>query len=150
MKTVYFVQHGISKPKDVDKDRPLSDVGSDEVHKVANYLKNHRIDIRKICHSGKLRARQTASIFSEVLKVSEVSEHKGMNPKDRPEELISQITESAVLYVGHLPNIQNVISNTINKDSANPVLKFQNAAVACLEMDKGMGIIKWFITPEMC
>lgn len=150
MKTVYFAQHGISKPKNVDEKRPLSDVGSDEVHRVARYLKKHQITIHKIFHSGKLRALQTATIFSEVLKVSVVSELAGMKPNDRPAELIKQITENAVLYVGHLPNIQNVVSNIIIGDSSNSVIKFQNSAVACVEIDKGTGIIKWFITPDMC
>ena len=150
MKTVYFAQHGISEPKDINKERPLSDLGRDDVHKVATYLKNHDIDIGKICHSGKLRALQTATMFSDVLNIDDISELSGMKPNDHPDELIEQITENAVLYVGHLPNIQNVVSNIINKDSRNPVLKFQNSAVACIEINNGAGILKWFITPEMC
>ncbi len=150
MKTVYFAQHGMAHPKDVDPQRPLSDLGSAEVRRVATYLREHKIVIRKICHSGKLRALQTATIFSQILGVGYVSELSGMNPNDNPAELIEQITEDAVLYVGHLPHIANVITNIITADGNNTVLKFQNSAVACIEMDKSTASIKWFIIPSIC
>lgn len=72
MVTVYFVQHGIAHPKDVDEKRPLSEAGSSEVCKVVAYLKNHEVCIVKIFHSGKLRARQTAEIFAQLLGVSTI------------------------------------------------------------------------------
>ncbi len=150
MKTLYFVQHGIAQSKDVDPKRPLSDAGSEQVQRVAAYLKAHNIVIRKICHSGKLRAAQTAALFSEVLAVDQVSELSGMNPNDNPSELIEQISEDAVMYIGHLPHIQKTAAEIITNKSDHPVLKFQNSAVVCIELDQGAGRIKWFITPEMC
>ena len=149
MITAYFVQHGIATAKDIDETRPLSDVGASEVHKIASALKNNNISIRKIIHSGKLRASQTAEIFSQVLEVNMVSETKGMSPNDEPVKLIEQITEDAVMYVGHLPNIQNVVSKLVS-DTNKSVLKFQNAAIACVEINEDETHIKWFITPELC
>lgn len=150
MKTIYFVQHGIAHSKDVDQKRPLSDIGNSEVHKVAIYLREHKVAIRKICHSGKLRALQTAAIFSEILGVDNLAELRGMNPNDNPAELIEQITEDAVMYVGHLPNIANVVAENIASGVNNTVLKFQNSAVVCIEIDESTACIKWFITPSMC
>ena len=150
MITVYLVQHGIALAKDIDETRPLSDIGADEVRSIAFMLKKNNIDIHKIIHSGKLRAVQTASIFAQVLDISIVSQQKGMNPNDEPEKLIEQITEDAVMYIGHLPNIQNVVSNLVTGNNNNSVIKFKNAAVACIEINDKESHLNWFITPGLC
>ena len=150
MKTVYFVQHGIAHSKDVDQERALSDMGNLEVHRVATFLREHNVAIHKICHSGKLRARQTAAIFSEILAVNNLAELDGMAPSDNPAELIKQITEDAVMYIGHLPNLAKVVTTLIADGNNHPVIKFQNAAVVCIELDENSAVIKWFITPDMC
>ena len=149
MITAYFVQHGIALDKDIDETRPLSDAGAAEVRNVASTLKSNNIAISKIVHSGKLRALQTASIIAQVLEVNIVSEQKGMNPNDVPEKLIEQITEDAVMYVGHLPNIKNVVSKLVTNDKDSNVVKFQNSAVACVEINQDESHINWFITPQL-
>lgn len=150
MKTLYFVQHGIAHPEDVDPTRSLSDIGIDEVRRVAAYLKDHHIVITKIYHSGKFRAQQTARLFAEALAIDNIAEIKGLNPNDDPDQLINQLTEDAVMYVGHLPNIAYLVTQLISGDKNKPALKFQNAAVACIEIDTSSAGLKWFITPNMC
>lgn len=150
MKTLYFVQHGIAHPEDVDPTRSLSDIGIDEVRRVAAYLKDHHIVITKIYHSGKFRAQQTARLFAEALAIDNIAEIKGLNPNDDPDQLINQLTEDAVMYVGHLPNIAHLVTQLISGDKNKPALKFQNAAVACIEIDTSSAGLKWFITPNMC
>lgn len=150
MKTIYCVQHGIAQSKDIDPQRPLSATGRSEVHKVAAYLREHKIVIRKICHSGKLRAQQTADIFSEILGVDAVIVLNCMNPNDDPAELIKQTTEDAVMYVGHLPHMQHVVADIVTAGTNNSIVKFQNSAVVCIEADQSSAAIKWFITPDIC
>lgn len=150
MITVYFVQHGRALTKDIDKTRPLSDTGADEVRKVASKLKNSNVSIQKIVHSGKLRAHQSALIFAEVLGLDKVSETQGMNPNDVAEDFIKQINEDEVMYIGHLPNIQNVVANLVTSNQNNNVIKFQNSAVVCVEINEDESHINWFITPELC
>lgn len=150
MKTLYFVQHGIAEPQEVNSKRPLSDTGINEVYRVAAYLRDHYISISKIYHSGKLRAQQTAALFSETLAVANIAEINGLNPNDDPLELINQLTEDAVMYVGHLPNIANIVTQLISGETNTPLLKFQNSAVACVEVDSSSATLKWFITPSMC
>lgn len=149
MKTVYFAQHGVATPKEVDEQRPLSAVGNDETHNVASCLKKQQVEINKIAHSGKLRALQTASIFAEVLGVDDVIQLDVMNPNDDPSQLIQQISQDKVLHVGHLPNIQKVISTLICHENSN-VVQFQNSAVVCIEMNDSESSIKWFLTPQIC
>ena len=150
MITNYFVQHGVAESKDVDQSRPLSDDGKYLVAKVASRLKDQNIVIGKIHHSGKLRALQTAQIFSEILEVSAISEMSGLNPNDEARKIIDQLKEDAVMYVGHLPNIQKIVSGIITRGGSDPVVKFQNSAVACIEIDQGQGCLKWFITADFC
>lgn len=150
MKTLYFAQHGIAHPEDVDPTRSLSEIGIEEVRRVADYLKDHHIVITKIYHSGKFRAQQTARLFSETLAIDNIAEIDGLNPNDDPALLIKQLTEDEVLYVGHLPNIAHVVTQLISSDKNKALLKFQNAAVACVEVESSSASLKWFITPSMC
>lgn len=150
MITVYFVQHGLAESKEIDETRPLSGSGIEEVRTVAGKLRDHDIEIAKIYHSGKLRAVQTASIFAELLDTAEVSALSGMNPNDDPQALIEQVTEDAAMYVGHLPNMQTVVSNILSDGKNSSIVKFQNSAVACIETQHDQSSLKWFITPEMC
>lgn len=146
---VYFVQHAKALSKDIDEKRSLSDVGIEETKKIATQLKEQKIVINKVVHSGKLRAQQTAEIFSDILDVEEISELKIMQPNDEPDELIQQINEDAVMYVGHLPNMERVVSNLVTNAENGSVLKFQNSAVACVEIQGNEKQLKWFITPDV-
>ncbi len=150
MKTVYFAQHGMALTKEVDEKRPLSDEGSEEVCKVADLLKTNNVLIREIAHSGKLRAIQTANIFAERLNVDKIAELKGLKPNDQPDVLIGQIRDDATLFVGHLPNIQKVVSSLVAGDENNRLIKFQNAAVVCVEIAENTACIKWFLTADLC
>lgn len=149
MTTVYLVQHGAALPKDVDEERPLSDLGSKETQRLAETLKKQNIRVNKIVHSGKLRAMQTASIFSNVLNVSHISEVTGLKPNDDPDVLIQQMTDDAVMFVGHLPNLQNVVSRLVSGNKEAKVLQFQNSAVVCVELEGSEAHIKWFLTPDL-
>ncbi len=148
MITVYFVQHGVALSKEVDEERPLSDTGIKETLKMAEALKSHNVSIHKIVHSGKLRALQTASIFSDVLENSPIYELKGMKPNDDPDVLIQQMTEDAVMYVGHLPHVQKTVSSLVSGNAEANVLQFQNSAVACVEIKGNEAKMKWFLIPE--
>ena len=81
--TIYLVQHGKSVSKEEDPDRPLSDIGSEEVEKIAIQLKEYNPRLNSIFHSNKLRAVQTAEILQRYLNASQgTKEITGMNPND--------------------------------------------------------------------
>ena len=141
MKTHYFAQHGMALSEDKDEKRSLSAQGIEETQTIARYLKKQQIEISQICHSGKLRALQTADIFAEVLQVELVVPLEGVKPGDPALSLIQQLEADNVLYVGHLPNIQKVVSTLIcHEDTA--LVRFQNSAVICLEMNESESMIK--------
>ena len=155
MINIYFVQHAKALTKDLDEKRPLSDLGITETKRIAQTLKSHAIIIDKIFHSGKLRAAQTAQLFSKTFDVTTVSALNGMNPNDNVSDFLGQITENSVMYIGHLPHIQKVVSALLTGDENCNVVQFQNSSVACLEIDKTLSSLKcsslkWFISPNLC
>ena len=67
--SLFLVQHGKNLPKDIDPEKGLSEEGKRDVERVANEAKDNGIKVSAIRHSGKKRARETAHIFSDVLKL---------------------------------------------------------------------------------
>lgn len=149
MTTVYFVQHGIAEPKEINEDRPLSKKGIEITQQMATFLNKQGVVVREIVHSGKLRAEQTASIFAEIMDVKGVIKSEGMNPNDDPSILMGKLADFT-MYVGHLPHVEKVVSKIVSGDENNQALAFQNSAVACVEIEGNQGDLKWFITPDLC
>jgi phosphohistidine phosphatase len=139
----------MAEAKEVDESRPLSKSGAEITEKIATYLHKKGVVINEVCHSGKLRAEQTASIFAEILNAKEIIEIDGMNPNDDPPTIIGNLIDSA-MYVGHLPHIQKVVSILVTGDENNQAIAFHNSAVACIEIECNQGYLKWFITPDLC
>ena len=65
---IYLVQHGEAKKENEDPLRPLTEEGIKNAEKVASYLAKLNLKIKKIFHSGKLRAKQTAEIYGKIFK----------------------------------------------------------------------------------
>lgn len=150
MTTVYFVQHAIALDQEIDESRPLSKNGRSEAVRVAVLLKNRGIIVRQVFHSGKLRARQTAEEFARVLAIDDIAEHSALNPGDDPATLVAQLQVDHAMYIGHLPNLEKVVTKLICEHEAPAAIKFRNAAVACVEITHGTGQLEWYITPDLC
>jgi phosphohistidine phosphatase len=146
----YFVQHGIALAKEQDIERPLSPEGRVGVLSVVKHLKQCNISLNTICHSGKMRALQTAEIFAETLAVENVVALDGMNPADDVETFASTLEDEDVMYIGHLPHIAKLVSYLVTGDENSAVVKFSNAVVVCIERDEHGYHIKWVMSPEMC
>ncbi|MHA1470828.1 MAG: phosphohistidine phosphatase SixA [Candidatus Asgardarchaeia archaeon] len=150
---LYFVQHGEAKRKEEDTSRPLTDKGVRDAEKVAKYVSNLGIKVKKIFHSGKLRAKQTAEIYARYLNPEEgVFEADGLNPLDPPDIWVNRLKEMSedIMLTGHLPHLSKLTSILITGDENQEIIKFRNAGVVCLERDEqGKWIILWAITPEI-
>ncbi|MCD6514582.1 MAG: phosphohistidine phosphatase SixA [Candidatus Odinarchaeota archaeon] len=150
---LYLVQHGEAKRKEEDPSRPLTDKGVMNAEKVSKYVSNLGIKVKKIFHSGKLRAKQTAEIYARYLNPEEgVLEADGLNPLDSPDIWVNRLKEmnEDVMLTGHLPHLSKLTSALVTGDENQEIIKFRNAGVVCLERDKqGKWIILWAITPEI-
>lgn len=143
---LYLVQHAEAKSEDEDPERPLSDKGREEAEAVARHL---RISVSKIFHSPKLRARQTAGIFSSALKAP-AEEKEGLKPLDDP-QIAREMVESQgedLMLVGHLPHMDKLSSLLLTGDADAGIIKFRMAGVVCLELGAGWKL-EWMLIPGL-
>lgn len=85
---LYLVRHGNAIGGANDIARPLSSEGVSEVKRVADFLMTHDYPVDVIYHSIRLRARQTAEILHDRLKVRKaLIERSDLSPNDEIDEI---------------------------------------------------------------
>ena len=150
---LYLVQHGQSLPKDVDPDQGLSEKGVAETERIAEVAKNYHINVGKILHSVKTRARKTADILASALNPTEsVKEVEGLKPMDDVAAFaVSLNPDTNTLLVGHLPFMERMTAYLVTGSIDKPVFKFQNSGIVCLDKDPETGswVIVWTLMPNI-
>ena len=145
---LFLVQHGISAAKDIDPERGLTTQGKAETERIAQVAKGYGIGVKKIMHSGKNRAEQTAAIYHDALHMQTPLEIVAdINPHDDVRILARTIRpESDVMVVGHMPFLQRLVSFLITGEEDRKVYQFQNSGIVCLDAEKEKdGKVSWFI-----
>ncbi len=148
---LYLIQHGEAKQETEDPKRSLTEKGVEEVKRVAKMARLLKIQASKIYHSGKLRADQTAKIFSEELNLPS-SSAEGLNPLDDVRPWAERILREKddIMIVGHLPFLDKLTSLLLCGNENVRLVLFRYGAIVCLEQrDEKDWAIKWIITPEM-
>ena len=148
---VYLVQHGDAKREEEDPSRPLSEKGIRDVKGVASHISRLNIGVEEVLHSGKLRAKQTAEIISEKLKIAKgISETDGLSPMDDANmwaERLNKRTDTLML-VGHLPHLGKLASSLLCSEKERNVVAFKMGGIVCLKRDDTGWSLQWMITPE--
>lgn len=121
MPDVVIMRHGHAMPTEADPDRGLSETGRYDSIYVADQLAAAGVRVRKILHSGKKRAAETAAILTErVGPGAPVEARGGLGPNDEVEAIAAELeaeTES-VAVVGHLPHLEILLVRLLGKGSA--------------------------------
>jgi phosphohistidine phosphatase len=130
---IYLVQHGEAKSEMEDPKRPLNELGLRATEAIASAMKD-KISISKIYCSKKLRAKETAEIFSKHLGVK-VESVDGLKPMDDIQNALDLI-EDNVMFVGHLPYLSRLASKLITGSSEPEIVKFTYSGVLCLEKEE--------------
>jgi phosphohistidine phosphatase len=151
---IYLVQHGESKSEEIDPERRLTESGSRDVQKIADFLRtNNALEVNEIWHSGKARAQQTAELLAHGTSAGTktVMRRDGLAPKDAIEP-IKQGLEQAnrdVMIVGHLPFLGRLAALLLTGNGDNDVVAFQFGCVVCLKREEaGKWRLKWMIVPK--
>jgi len=148
---VYLIQHGDAKREEEDPSRPLSEKGIRDVKGVAPHISRLNIGVEEILHSGKLRAKQTAEIMAEKLKIEKgISETDGLSPMDDANmwaERLKTRTDSLML-VGHLPHLGKLASLLLCSEKERNFVAFKMGRVVCLKRHDTGWSLQWMITPE--
>ena len=149
---LYLVQHGKSLSKDIDPEQGLSEEGISDVNRIADTAKHYNVPVRRIEHSGKTRAEQTARIFADKLGVGTVTAADGLKPLDDvigKAETISPAVD--LMLVGHLPFMERLVSYLTTDATDLTVFKFQNGGIVCLDKleNSDRWAIKWALMPHV-
>ena len=91
---IYLIQHAEAKPKEIDPEQPLTDVGKHAIEKIAEHILKMNVELGDIYHSGKLRSIQTAKILAEHLGATErVKMRQGLEPLDNVKLTVDWLKE---------------------------------------------------------
>jgi len=149
---VYLVRHGEAVNEREDLARPLSKQGETDIRELAELLAHRfRLMPGHIFHSPKLRAIQTASIFSQALpRAPAPEEADGLAPMGDPaiwgERL--EVMDQDIMLVGHLPHLPRLASLLLLSNSGREILDFTPGTVVCLEKTETWRV-KWMISPDI-
>ena len=147
---IYLIQHALSKSKEEDPERGITDAGRAETVKIAEYFKTLNPEIHVIWQSGKKRARETAEIFARALGIdNRILEHSNLSPNDPIDPVISALEKmhKDVIIIGHLPFLPRLLSYLTTGTDTCQIVKFKNSGIICLERDGENWGINWIITP---
>ena len=150
----YLVQHAQAKPEAEDPERHLTDSGNAALCRVAGYASQYaNLKVRQILHSGKTRARQTASILDSYLNPPEgVEPTDGLNPNDDPAVWAKRLASQAedLMLVGHLPHLSRLASLLLCDDAHAKLIEFQMGGIVCLKRDaEGHWAVGWMLVGEV-
>jgi len=150
---LFLIQHGEAKSKQEDPERPLTDIGIENIKKTAAFLKKLPKEIHLIWHSGKKRAEQTAEIFKETLGTDILMEIcEGLAPNDDIsiiKENIETAEQDAIALVGHLPHLSRLASELLTGNREMEIIRFRNAGIVCLLGEIQDWELEWMITPDL-
>ncbi len=157
---LYLVRHAIAEDiTDYEDDslRPLTEKGSDKMHRIAQALRELGVEPDLIVSSPYVRASQTASVLAKELKYKEeIAYSDFLVPMAEPDDMIGEINEKysvdELMLVGHEPNLSSLASILL---AGNPdiSINFKKGGVCCLSVDNlhydRKATLEWLVTPKI-
>jgi phosphohistidine phosphatase len=111
------------------------------------------MNISRVLHSGKTRARQTAEIFTAIIAGEfPVEEINGIGPMDSVEDFVNQVKRwnEDILVVGHLPFMDKLVSLLVSGSADKGVVSYIPGSIVFLESaDDGQFLVQWMVRPEL-
>ena len=149
---LYLVQHGDAVSKDINSERPLSDMGKQDIARLASLIKHAAIRVERVVHSGKLRAQQTAEQLATVMAPGvSLATSEQMHPNDEVKNFDWHSLSGGqdLLLVGHLPFMAKLVSHLLSGAENTLLVAFQPGTMVCLELlQDSSWQINWMIRPE--
>ena len=156
---LYLIRHGVAADRGEeypdDSKRPLTSDGIARLKKEARALDLLGVTFEQILASPLVRARQTADVFSEIMKAKPpIATSDALTPAGSPaaviQELSKHMRKASIALVGHEPNMGELAAHLIG---AKIPLPFKKGAIARIDFSvfppKGKGQLVWFVTPRM-
>jgi len=144
---LYIVRHGDYDTTDILQ--RLNQKGTQDIQRVADYLRDQGVRVREIWHSPKRRAAESAEIFQTALQCAVIKEKDSASPNAVPDAVMEDLAaqDEDILIVSHLPFIPRLLTEfMMQAEEESP--RFPTAAVAVLERTGGQWRQIDFINPE--
>ena len=150
---LYLVQHGLAVDKQEDPARPLSEAGVHDVKLLAQQLGIAGVQVARVWHSGKLRAKQTAVQMAKlVLPGGQPQQIDGIAPNDSVEEFVADIDvwQDDTLVVGHLPFMGRLVAQLLTGNPDRDCVQLRPGSIVCLErVGPDHWVLLWMLRPEL-
>lgn len=148
----YLVRHGEALSEGQDPRRPLSPRGQQAVERLARMAAEREVQPAIICHSGILRAKQTAEILAGlVAPLGRVETMAGLLPEDDPWITKAEMDESqaSTVLVGHLPHMNRLAGLLTYGDPEQRTVDFTPAMMVCFSRDGNAWRKLWELSPAL-
>ena len=148
---VYLVQHGEALPKDTDPSRPLTDEGRAELRRMAALL-GRNINVERLVHSGKERARQTAEILMTMPGCAAPPEEShDLAPNDPVEPWAARLADSdeSTMLVGHLPFMGRLASLMLTGEATMEAVRFTPGTILGMSRTDAGWRLEVMVRPDM-
>ncbi len=152
---LYIVRHAEAKSKEEDPNRPLTEIGRQEIKQTGSLAADRGMEgIKNIFHSGKARAKETAELLAEHTNPdSKPEEAEGLKPKDDPKIWIDRLNGGEfaddVAIVGHMPHVARLATHLLCKEKDDEFFDPHSASVFCLEQDENKKwTLQWMLSPK--
>lgn len=138
-----------------DSNRALTANGRIELQKIGKSLKESGLGAGQIVTSPLRRARETAEIIAQTLKIPLLEEWDDLKPGGNRESIYRKLakieTNSSIVLVGHEPYLSSMIGEIIGAPNARIVLKKGGLAKVRVTSfaPRVRGELRWLLTPKL-
>lgn len=134
-----LARHGEALDAASDRLRPLSAKGREDVERIARAVAGEGVRVRRVAHSGRLRAEQTAEIWARwVAPGVELGVEPRLDPDEDPAPIAAWLAHVGedTLLVGHLPNLPRLAGRLLRgAGESTPYASFRPGTALVLDRD---------------
>ena len=160
---IFILRHGIAVERgtegfEKDSERPLTTKGKRQLRKSAEAMKRMKLRFDLILSSPYERARDTAEIVADELKLKKrLRLSDTLKSESNPETMIEEISQlkpmpENLLLVGHEPYLTHLISRLVSANG-DLAIDFKKGGLCKLEVEKLNGAahaqLAWLLTPKL-
>lgn len=152
---VYFLRHGLAGDpqqwQSDDFDRPLTDEGRERMAREAKAMAKLDLAPDAIITSPLVRAKQTAEIVADRLKMRPVEDERlepGFDTERLRQILQDHAKADAIMVVGHEPDF----SGTIGRLVGGAKIDLKKGGLACVDLPDPSslnGELVWLVPPKV-
>jgi phosphohistidine phosphatase len=158
---LYLLRHAIAVERgapgyEVDSTRPLTPQGTQRMWQIAEGMKALGLSFELILTSPYARAKQTADVVADALKLKDIMEFSAnLVPGGDLQALIEELNKrgsklSSVILVGHEPSLSELISLLVT-GNAGSAIRMKKGGLCLLTVGTlhygQCATLEWLLTP---